>query len=92
MLRIYLEVRHDRHVETIRTYINYNELLWNYEFINYYENLLSLKIRPFYATKFWSHMVYTHTATHRYKLHGWPRQTDKQIHANTLTNDRQTDR
>ena len=27
--------------------INFNELLWNYEFI-YYENLLSLKIRPFY--------------------------------------------
>ena len=27
--------------------INFNELLWNYEFI-FYENLLSLKIRPFY--------------------------------------------
>ena len=40
--------------------INFIKLLWNYEFI-FYEDLLSLKIKPFlqkfYTTKIWSHTV-----------------------------------
>ena len=53
MLSAISDSRYYSHV--VRTYINFNELLWNYEFI-FYENLLSLKIRLF--TKIWSYTVY----------------------------------
>ena len=55
--------------------INFNELLWNYKFI-YYENLLSLKIRPFIlwksgAIRYWEKLLQNHTMHVPYCLPIW---------------------